>query len=173
MSIQFRTHDGEPTATGSVLLAWWQGLGDDRAGRAILRCASSPTLVAFTAPYQRLYRRLQAAGWPADARPRDNDRLAAIVGLLAHVKENESRLVPEAMSQRDEGGDRPQVSELRFLRLLDAPDSDALYTGLRRVLPLMKHRVDVLALANDFLYWGDAVKKRWAYGYHWPDKTAA
>lgn len=173
MSIQFRTRGGEPTAIGSVLLAWWKGLEDDRASRAILRRASSPTLVAFTAPYQRLYRRLQAAGWPADARPRDNDRLAAIVGLLAHVKENESRLVPEAMSQRDEGGDRPQVSELRFLRLLDAPGPDALYSGLRRVLPLMKHRIDVLALANDFLHWGDAVKKRWAYGYHWPDKTSS
>lgn len=173
MSIQFRTRNGEPTAIGSVLLAWWQGLDDDRAGRAILRRASSPTLVAFTAPYQRLYRRLQAAGWPKDARPQDNDRLAAIVGLLAHVEKNESGLVAAAMSQRDEGGDRPHVSELRFLRLLDAPDPDALYMGLRRVLPLMKHQLDVLALANDFLYWGDDVKKRWAYGYHWPDKTSS
>jgi CRISPR system Cascade subunit CasB len=173
MSIQFRMRDGEPTAIGGVLLAWWQGLDDDRAGRAILRRASSPTLVAISAPYQRLYRRLQSAGWPADARPQDNDRLAGIVGLLAHVKENESRPVPAAMSQRDEGGDRPQVSELRFMRLLDAPDSDALYVGLRRVLPLMKHQLDVLSLANDFLYWGDNVKKRWAYGYHWPDKSAS
>ena len=77
------------------------------------------------------------------------------------------------MSQRDEGRDRPHVSELRFLRLLDAPDSEALYVGLRRVLPLMKHRLDVLALANDFFYWGDEAKKRWAYGYRWPDKTAS
>lgn len=173
MSIQFRTRDGEPTAIGKVLLSWWQGLEDDRAGRAILRRASSPTRVAFTAPYQRLYRRLQAAGWPADASLRDNDRLAAIAGLLAHVKENESRLLPEAMSLRDEGGDRPRVSELRFLRLLDAPDTEALYIALRRVLPLMKHRADVLALSNDFLHWGDAVKKKWAYGYRWPDKSAS
>jgi len=173
MSIQFRTRDGEPTAIGSVLLAWWQGLDDDRAGRAILRRAPTPTQVAFAAPYQRLYRRLQAAGWPADARPQDNERLAGLVGLLAHVEKNESGLVAAAMSQRDEGSDRPHVSELRFLRLLDAPDSEALYVGLRRVLPLMKHRLDVLALANDFFYWGDEVKKRWAYGYRWPDKTAS
>ncbi|HMV21660.1 MAG: type I-E CRISPR-associated protein Cse2/CasB [Betaproteobacteria bacterium] len=173
MSIQFRTRNGEPTAIGGELLAWWKGLDDDRAGRAILRRASSPTLVAFTAPYQRLYRRLQAAGWPTDARPQDNDRLAAIVGLLAHVKENVSGPVPVAMSECNKGDDRPQVSELRFLRLLDAPDIDALYTGLRRVLPLMKHQLDVLALANDFLHWDDDVKKRWAYGYHWPDKTSS
>jgi CRISPR system Cascade subunit CasB len=120
-----------------------------------------------------LYRRLQAAGWPADARPQDNDRLAAIVGLLAHIKENVPGPVPVAMSLCKPGEDRPPVSELRFLRLLDAPDHDALYAGLRRVLPLMKHKVDVLALADDLLYWGDDVKKRWAYGYLWPDKSAA
>ena len=53
MSIQFRTHDGEPTALGRVLLAWWNGLDDDRGSRAILRRAASPTQVALTAPYQR------------------------------------------------------------------------------------------------------------------------
>jgi CRISPR system Cascade subunit CasB len=173
MAIKFRMYDGEPTVIGKVLLAWWQGLEEDRAGRAVLRRASSPTLVAFTAPYQRLHRRLVAAGWPADARPQDNDRLAAVVGLLAHVKENVSSPVPVAMSQCNKGEDRPPVSELRFLRLLDAPDHDALYAGLRRVLPLMKHQVDVLALADDLLCWGDGVKKRWAYGYHWPEKSAA
>lgn len=173
MSIQFRTSEGEATALGSVLLAWWQWLvEEDRAGRAILRRASSPTQVAFSAPYQRLYRRLLAAGWPADARPQQNERLAGIVGLLAHIKKNEPGLVAAAMSWHGEG-DRPPVSELRFLRLLDAPDGEALYTGIRRVLPLMNHQIDVLALADDFLYWGDAVKKRWAYSYHWPDKAAA
>ena len=170
MSIQFRTGDGEATAIGTMLLAWWNGLDDDRGGRAILRRASSPTLVALSAPYQRLFRRLQSV---ADIRPQDCERIAAIVGLLAHVKENESRPLAEAMSQRDEGGDRPTVSELRFLRLLDAADTEALFTGLRRVLPLMKQRVDVLALASDVLYWGDAVKKRWAYAYRWPDKISS
>ena len=31
--------------------------------------------------------------------------------------------------------------------------------------------LDVLALATDVVNWGDAVKKRWAYGYDWPDKA--
>jgi len=173
MSIQFRTSEGEATALGRVLFAWWQGLEDDRASRAVLRRASSPAMVAFSAPYQRLYRRLLTAGWPADASPLQNDRLAGIVGLLAHIKENKPGLIAVAMSRPSEGSDRPPVSELRFLRLLDAPDVDALYVGLRRVLPLLSHQIDVLALAEDFLYWGDAVKKRWAYSYHWPDKAAA
>ena len=56
------------------------------------------------------------------------------------------------------------------MRLLDAPDSEALFSGVRRVLPLMGS-VDVIALANDLMFWGDAVKKRWAYGYDWPEKS--
>ena len=75
------------------------------------------------------------------------------------------------MSQKESGQDRPPVSELRFMRLLESPDLDALFIGLRRALPLAKHSVDVLALANDVVHWSDAVKKRWAYSYEWPEKS--
>ena len=169
MPIQFRTRNGEPTAIGRELLSWWNGLEDDRGGRAILRRASSPTQIALTAAYQRVFRRL---GGIADIHPQDCERLAALVGLLAHVKTNESRPIPQAMSECAKG-DRPPVSELRFLRLLDSPDIESLFTGLRRVLPLMKHRADVLALANDVSFWGDGVKKQWAYDYRWPEKTSS
>ena len=67
-------------------------------------------------------------------------------------------------------GDKPAVSPLRFMRLLESPDIDALFSGLRRALPLIQHRADVLQLATDVVNWGDAVKKRWAYAYRWPDK---
>lgn len=169
MPIQFRTRDGEPTAIGRELLSWWNGLDDDRRGRAILRRASSPTQTALTAPYQRVFRRLRCI---ADIHPQDYERLAALVGLLAHVKTNESRPIPQAMSECEKG-DRPPVSELRFLRLLDSPDIETLFTALRRVLPLMKDRADVLALANDVSFWGDRVKKQWAYDYRWPEKNSS
>ncbi|MGH8729205.1 MAG: type I-E CRISPR-associated protein Cse2/CasB [Burkholderiales bacterium] len=151
---------------GKVLLEWWEGLDGDRASRAILRRASSVMAVALTSPYQRLYRRLNISDWAEHRK----DRLAAVVGLLAHVKQNDENTVAKGMSLRDEGGDRPRVSELRFRRLLESPDLDALFVGLRRVLPLMGHRVNVLALANDIVHWGDAVKKRWAYDFEWPEK---
>ena len=169
MSIQFRTHNGEPTALGRVLLAWWNGLDDDRGGRAILRRAASPTQVALTAPYQRVFQRLRTV---ADIPERNYERIAAIVGLLAHIKANDSRPIPRAMSAC-EAGARPPVSELRFLRLLDSPDIETFFTGLRRVLPLMNDQVDVLALANDVFFWGDDVKRQWAYGYHWPEKASS
>lgn len=167
MSIQFN----KETGIGKVLLDWWEGLEDDRAGRAILRRASTITAVSLSPPYQRLYRRLRGAGWADETSPYHNDRLAAAIGLLSHVKQNDQRALAKSMSQREGTGDRPCVSELRFRRLLESPDLDALFIGLRRVLPLMNHGVNVLGLANDLVHWGDDVKKRWAYSYEWPEKS--
>ena len=113
---------------------------------------------------QHLHRRLVAAGWPGgDWR---NDRLAAAAGLLAHVRSHNERPLPKAMSEGE--GDKRRVSPLRFTRLLEAPDIDTLFAGLRRTLPLLGHQADVLALATDVVNWGDSVKKRWAYDYDWP-----
>lgn len=159
------------TGIGKVLLAWWADLADDRASRAILRRAPSVTAVTLTPPYQRLFQRLLAVGWGDEAKPHHNDRLAAVVGLLAHVEHNEDRPPAEAMSDKGAGEDHPRVSELRFRRLLESPDLDTLFTGLRRVLPLMNHGVNVLALASDVVHWGDTVKKHWAYTYQWPEKA--
>lgn len=167
MSIQFT----KETGTGKVLFDWWQGLEDDRSSRAILRRASTITAVSLSPPYQRLYRRLCDAGWPSQTKSYHNDRLAAVVGLLSHVKQNDERALAKSMSLRDATGDRPCVSELRFRRLLESPDLDALFSGMRRVLPLMNHGVNVQALANDVVHWGDAVKKNWAYQYDWPEKS--
>ena len=167
MSIWFN----KETAIGKVLLDWWEGLDDDRGSRAVLRRASTITAVSLTPSYQRLYRRLRGAGWADDTKPYHNDRLAAAIGLLSHVKQNDERALAKSMSQRDGAGDRPCVSELRFRRLLESPDLDALFIGLRRVLPLMNHGVNVLGLANDLVHWGDDVKKRWAYSYEWSEKS--
>ncbi|MBK5913910.1 type I-E CRISPR-associated protein Cse2/CasB [Rhodocyclus purpureus] len=161
----------ELTPVIDKLASWWHGLEDARGDRALLRRAGSLTDVALSAPYQRLYRQLVAAGWDSQSSDERNDRLAAVVGLLAHVKEDSQQALPEAMSARPRVEDKPPVSELRFQRLLESPDIESLFSSLRRVLPLMNNRVDVKALANDVLYWGDSIKKRWAYDYVWPQKS--
>ena len=148
---------------GELLLSWWQGLKTDTGGRATLRRAPDITAVVMVPAYQRLHQRMQAAHWPGQTW--HDDRLAAAAGLLAHVRENSDRALPLAMSD----GDKPPVSPLRFMRLLESPDIDTLFTGLRRALPLIGHRADVLQLTTDVVNWGDAVKKRWAYAYRWPD----
>ena len=115
-----------------ALLEWWIELESDKAGRASLRRACSLTAVIMTKPYLRLCQRLGTGEWP----DRRKDRLAVVVGLLAHVKQNDDQPIARRMSKPSEGGNRPAVSELRFLRLLDSPDLDALFTGLRRALPV-------------------------------------
>ena len=152
---------------GQILLDWWRGLADDTGGRAALRRAPDITAVVMLPAFQRLHRRMQAAGWPGP-NWRD-DRLAAAAGLLAHVREPATTSLPQAMSE----GERPALNELRFTRLLEAPDVDTLFAGLRRALPLLQQRADICALATDVVNWDDEVKKRWAYAYAWPDKARA
>lgn len=151
---------------GELLLNWWQRLQADTGGRAALRRAPDITAVVMLPAYQHLYQRLRAAGWNESWR---DDHLAAAAGLLAHVRDHSTGALPAAMSE----GDKPRVSPLRFMRLLESPDTDALFTGLRRALPLIGHRTDVLQLTTDVVNWGDAVKKRWAYAYRWPEKKGS
>jgi len=152
---------------GQILLDWWRGLADDTGGRAALRRAPDITGVVLQPAFQRLHCRLLAAGW--SDQPWHNDRLAAVAGLLAHVRTQAEPSLPKALS----AGDKPAVSELRFRRLLDAPDVDTLFAGLRRALPLLQHSANVCELANDVVNWGDPVRKRWAYAYQWPAKAKA
>lgn len=169
---------------GRVLHAWWHEVtqqrdkGSARAARAILRRAHDITSVTLTQPYQHLFQRMRDAGWD-DRFARSNDALAAVVGLLVHVEADagQTRLAV-SMSQCPTGSTKPYVSESRFKRLLEAPDIDTLFTGLRRALPLMNSGAPVLGLADDLLSWArpeqhDEVKKRWAYSYAWPKVTAA
>jgi len=145
---------------GELLLNWWHGLKVDTGGRAALRRAPDITAVVMLPTYQHLHQRLRAAGWHYAWR---DDHLAAAAGLLAHVRAANELSLPVAMSE----GEKPAVSPLRFMRLLESPDIDALFSGLRRALPLIGHRADVLQLTTDVVNWGDGVKKRWAYDYRW------
>ena len=160
---------------GKVLFDWWTQLsasdvsGSLRADRAVLRRAASLTAVALTPAFVRVLRRMEAALAEGDSwNEHDRDRIAAAVGLAAHVATSVDGLsLPEAASRRPDGVDRNPVSDLRFARLLDSPDLDALFVGLRRALPLIGDTVDVMSLADDLYRWGDPVRKAWAYQYNW------
>jgi CRISPR system Cascade subunit CasB len=163
---------GLQTEVKNALLAWWErqhsphASGADRADRAEIKRQSTLDGVACTGAYQRIYRQLLAAHTGAPWREDQKDRLAAVVGLAAHVRERCPWSLPHAMHQHPEGSDRTVVSELRFKRLVESPDLESLFTGLRRTLPLIGHKVDVGAMADDVFEWGERVKKRWAYAYY-------
>ncbi len=165
------------TAAKTVLRAWWAALqsetasGQARADRATLRRAADLNAVACTPAYQRLYRRMVAARGGTDWPSFQQDRLAAVVGLLSHINTNTEASLPQAMCS-DSGQENP-VSALRFQRLLESPDVDALFSGLRRSLPLIKGGVSVLSLADDVFGWGPRIQRCWAYDYRWPEKSSA
>ncbi|MBI2790384.1 MAG: type I-E CRISPR-associated protein Cse2/CasB [Gammaproteobacteria bacterium] len=154
------------TAIGKALMHWWSNLENDRATRAELKRAHDLNSIVLTGAFQRFYRYMLASGWPEASTANQNDRLAVIAGLLALAKKHDERSLPEAMSI----GEKPSVSELRFRRLLESSTIDELFVGLRRALPLIENQTNIYELANDVIYWGDHVKKRWAFNYHWPQK---
>lgn len=156
---------------GKVLHKWWHGLVEDRATRAVLRRCATLDAVTVSDAYQRFYRYMLACNaWPVDTTSRQNDKLAAIAGLLAHVEVEDEQRLPEKMSELS--GDRPLVSELRFRAMLKIETTDDLFVSLRRTLPLIKSKANIYQLANDVYWWNDETRKKWAYGYKWPTKPA-
>ncbi|WAC73098.1 type I-E CRISPR-associated protein Cse2/CasB [Roseateles sp. SL47] len=157
----------EDTPVGKALIDWWKHLDDDKGGRAQLRRASSVFEALMCPAFQRLQSRLVAISPEMFSKGHQLDRLAMACALMAHVKVTSELTLPKAMSARPKGAERNPVSELRFKRLLESPDDEALFSGLRRALPLIEQKVDLLSLASAVLYWGNDVKRAWAYDYDW------
>ena len=65
------------------------------------------------------------------------------------------------------------MSELRFRALLKIDNTEDLLIGLRRTLPLIGYKTNLLRLAHDVYWWGDTTKKKWAYAYRWPSKGSS
>lgn len=152
MSIKF-----EPdTVPGKVLHDWWQQLQKNRGARAELRRCRKPAQVMLHPVYCSLYNRFRPmmeddSGW--------EERLAAIAGLLAHVEHESGSSLARQMA-----GNPPEVSELRFRRLLQHKRTE-LYVPMIRVLRKLNKTANIYDLAASVFYWGDAVRKRWALDY--------
>ncbi|OVZ59073.1 type I-E CRISPR-associated protein Cse2/CasB [Pigmentiphaga sp. NML080357] len=156
---------------GQSIRRWLTYLDEyDKGGRAQLRRASSVLDAVMCPAVHRLRQQLEELR-STSINDQLLDRLAIACALMANLKQPTGRLaVPLAMSERAAGSDRNAVSELRFRRLLDAHNDEALFTGLRRALPLIDGLVCPIQLAGDVVFWGDKVKRAWAYAYYrWPN----
>ncbi|NMM36355.1 MAG: type I-E CRISPR-associated protein Cse2/CasB [Glaciimonas sp.] len=162
---------------GKMLHQWWHGLEEDRASRAILRRCATLDAVTLSPAYQRFYRYMLACNcWSVDAAPWQNDKLAAIAGLLAHIKTEDTQSLPVSMWNAKE--EKLLVSELRFRDLLKVQETDDLFVSLRRILPLLDYKANIFGLAHDVYNWGNPhpkfnIPKQWAYSYRWPVKQSA
>ena len=145
-------------ADKQALLEWWQCLDEDRGSKAELRRARCPNGVVFSPAYHRLYMRLH---WPEN----DRDKLAAIAGLAAHVKEHSGTLKFAEQMALPKCCDSTIVSGLRFRRILAIEDLDELYRSLIRVLRMLGGKANLLDLAESLYWWNKRTKKDWAYRY--------
>ncbi len=151
----------QTSEAGASLLNWWRGLEESRGERAELRRASEPTKVAFCSGFHRLLRDLR------QERPVSTESLAVVAGVVVHVKTcDDSSIFAAQMASPKSIGGSARVSELRFRRLLQIADRPGLYQPLVRTIRLLGGAVNITSLADDIYFWGDHVRKNWAYTYY-------
>lgn len=152
---------------GEALQRWWIELQERNGDRAELRRAETVTDVILLPAFQRACLRFKPffqheENWES--------RLAAILGLLAHVRQvNLEQSLALQMA-----GKPPVVSELRFRRLLQRDRAD-LYVSMIRVLRMLGNKANIHDLAESVYFWGDNVRRRWAFDYfpNTPEKASA
>lgn len=156
MSLQFR--DEEPR---SVLYTWWTELEDNKGDRAALRRCREPREALFVPVYHQLYRRLHHNNGISLR------RLSAIAALASHVKQVTTQdLATQMASPKAPGSTAPSVSELRFRRVLQCESVEELFPALRRIISLLEGKVNLYNLADSVYWWGDRVRRDWAYAYY-------
>ena len=150
-------------SAASAAFRWWRELnppdgvrsGRQRAALARLRRAAKPVEIMLEPEALKLIARL----------PRDRDRVATLIGVLAHVRETDQRTVARAVGRDALDDDKAVLSEGRFRRLLQARQ-DELLEPMRRLVRLAGGKVNVEDLSGSILYWGDRVRKRWIFDYY-------
>ena len=149
---------------GKIAQKWWYLLSNGKTGdRGVLarlrRCEKSADALTI----------LQAIKLSRDL---GCDALELAI-LLAHVKEDDAqrpmraagwKSFPGEKKETEAGADRPVLSELRFRRLLKTPRDERL-DAFKRLVRILGGKVNVAALTDDFLFWGDKVRERWAFDY--------
>lgn len=169
-------------AVGKAIYTWWRGLEHHRDVRAALRRAESPAALLLPPlhPVDEAVRKrvadlheklIEAAPRQPEELRLSAEALAAVAGLLAHVRVDASEHDSLAHQFADGASDGPGLSERRFERLLRRTSTPDLYSDLRRVLRQFEHRAPVPALMREVYAWvsgddRDRVRQDWARIYY-------
>lgn len=146
-----------------VLRGWWQSLVLSEAElkekhllsapsghKAKLKRAESVDAVLMQDAFRTLWLSL-----PEQESHSANDMecWAVIAASLIHVSPGYQDGIAAAAGNKPEKGDKSLVSEMRFSQLQAAKTPNELLRTLRRLLKLMKGKVEPLALAKDIEQW--------------------
>lgn len=128
-----------------ALLSWWQALEETNRGeRAKLRRCEKPEDILLQPSFYELQQHYPKTPTLA---------LAAVVGLLAHIKTPSELSFPKQLGQQKEQSGKAVFSELRFQQLLASRDIDELYENLRRAVMQLNRTANILSLADGVLHW--------------------
>lgn len=170
----------ESATRGVRALSWWKRHcdpvdGDPGTRARLRRCRSAVEALGVPAAVS-LARQL---GMGRDAARDDDWHVLAGLNLarvLAHVTEHDAhqrpmraagwKSFPGDRKESEAGEDRPRLSEARFRRLLDTPRGEEQVAAFIRLVAMLGGTVNVAALAEDFWYWSDLTKRRWAFDYY-------
>jgi len=148
---------------------WWTVLQNSSSSgeRAMLRRSKSPDEVALQSAYYKLLESLLELEGVDTFSKMIPSRLPIIVGLIAHIKEDDSRCpIAKAMGMKHQGSDRPAVSDLRFLRVLRTEDSVELYIMMIRIIKMLGNTANVRDVIMSLFFWNEQTRKRWASQYY-------
>lgn len=135
------------------IMTWFGTLQSEHknAERAQLRRCASVAEVLWHREYYSLLSKLKANGIQLRYRS-DEHALAAIVGLLAHVKtHNSSAKIGRQLAQTQNG--KRGLSDLRFRRLLAAQTIDEVAPHFRRAIQLKDGAINVHSLLQILSQW--------------------
>ena len=141
---------------------FWHTLQQDTASRAALKRCHDVTETQFVPAIYELARAIRTQREDY----RNLERIGAVAGLCAWVRDIDRSAAFGQQMSRTIAGDTRLVSEMRFRRLIQCQTVTELYVPLVRILRLMKGQINLADLAQSVLYWGDATRKNWAYQYY-------
>ncbi len=142
-----RTEPGQPSRRGEL---------------SRLRRCGTLAEVMFDPAYQRLFNQIPDPKW------KNRERIAAIAGVLAHVKEHlgsPNKLAALLGTPKEKGGS-PRLSELRFQRLVQTKEIEALFPLLVRVLHLAGDAAPIPDLIESLYFWGELRRSKWTFDYY-------
>jgi len=140
----------------SDLIVWHDSLDRSRGARARLRRSESPEDILLTNAFFHFLEDVPDNFPEKLSEEKREARLfvsAAVAGLLAHVKSNNTHLRFAQQLATPIDGKKAPMSELRFQQLQKSQTTDDFYRRIIRAIRLLGGSVNIISLTNDIIHW--------------------
>lgn len=139
---------------------WWENLLQNRGDGAELRRCHDLNEVFFCPAFHQLYQSLRGDG------PVKKEALALIAVSLAYVRNNEARDSFAAQMGDEKSVGTPQVSEIRFKKLVRSESHHELFSPVIRIIRMLDGAVNIDDLVSKLYYWNDKSRQKMTFEYY-------